>query len=89
MDDFCTAAVVDPYLGFPTHKMNLRFRQPKPVDKQALKAVVERCVFISRDVQIKKPRYFGTIIEYHVIHVRSKEMFEDYMCSIFFTSRDV
>ena len=40
-DDIATAAIIDTYLGFQTHKMNLRFRNPKPANQRQLKKVVE------------------------------------------------
>ena len=39
-DDIATAVIVDPYLGFTTHKMNLRFRTPKPGHRKYLKMMV-------------------------------------------------
>jgi histone-lysine N-methyltransferase SUV420H len=41
-DDIATALIVDPYLGFTTHKMNLRFRTPKPNHRKYLKSVVDK-----------------------------------------------
>ena len=42
VDDLCTAALVDPVLGFSTHKMALRFRHPGPREKSQLGAVARR-----------------------------------------------
>lgn len=39
-DDIATAAVVDPILGFTTHKMSLRFRTPNAAAQQYLKSVM-------------------------------------------------
>eukprot|EP00095_Tigriopus_kingsejongensis_P010698 snap_masked-scaffold179_size282488-processed-gene-0.6 protein:Tk10698 transcript:snap_masked-scaffold179_size282488-processed-gene-0.6-mRNA-1 annotation:"histone-lysine n-methyltransferase suv4-20" len=41
-DDVATAALVDPYLGITTHKMNLRFRSPKPAQNRVLKETIDR-----------------------------------------------
>ena len=35
-DDACTAALIDPVLGFPTHKMDSRFRHPGAREKEQL-----------------------------------------------------
>lgn len=39
-DDIATAAIVDPYLEFKTHKMNLRFRGPKASTQRVLRKIV-------------------------------------------------
>ena len=43
-DDIATAAIIDTYLGFVTHKMNLRFRNPKLASQRQLKKVVEKFI---------------------------------------------
>ena len=41
-DDIGTAVIVDPYLVFATHKMNLRFRSPRQTHQTYLKNVVTK-----------------------------------------------
>ena len=43
-DDIATAAIIDTFLGFQTHKMNLRFRNPKPANQRQLKKVVNKFI---------------------------------------------
>ena len=43
-DDIGTAVIVDPYLGFSTHKMNLRFRSPSVAHQKYLKEVVKKFI---------------------------------------------
>ena len=43
-DDIATAAIIDTYLGFVTHKMNLGFRNPKLANQRQLKKVVEKFI---------------------------------------------
>ena len=43
-DDIATAAIIDTYLGFETHKMNLRFRNPKPANQRQLKKAVDKFI---------------------------------------------
>jgi histone-lysine N-methyltransferase SUV420H len=43
-DDIGTAVIVDPYLGFGTHKMNLRFRAPRQLHQNYLQSVVTKFV---------------------------------------------
>lgn len=41
-DDIATAVIVDPYLGFGTHKMSTRFRSPRQIHQSYLKSVVTK-----------------------------------------------
>ena len=41
-DDIGTAVIIDPYLGFTTHKMNLRFRSPRQTHQTYFKSVVTK-----------------------------------------------
>ena len=57
-DDIATAVVVDPFLGFTSHKMSLRFRPPSAVGQQHLKATLEASLFFYYQDDFVIIRYF-------------------------------
>ncbi|XP_016982351.1 histone-lysine N-methyltransferase Suv4-20 isoform X2 [Drosophila rhopaloa] len=64
-DDLATSLILDPHLGFQTHKMNIRFR-PLKVDTQQLKAIVDDFIHTQNyDVAIQRI-YDGPWIPRHL-----------------------
>ncbi|XP_074597854.1 histone methyltransferase 4-20 [Brevipalpus obovatus] len=79
-DDLATALIVDPYLGFCTHKMNLRFKPPR-VSQDYLKSVV---------LQFKKNQNYELAFNklvagdwansfYHSRDARQKKLFQEHV----------
>lgn len=64
-DDLATSLILDPHLGFQTHKMNIRFR-PLKVDTQQLKAIVDDFIHTQNyDIAIQRI-YEGPWIPRHL-----------------------
>lgn len=84
-DDLATSLILDPHLGFQTHKMNIRFR-PLKVDTQQLKAIVDEFILTQNyDVAIQRI-YEGPWIPRHLKNknkIATKRLHDHVSCSRF------
>lgn len=78
VDDIATALILDPYLGFTSHKMNLAF-EPPDVHHLALKKIMEDFISDQNYEKVLKLLMNGGWMPHNTLKLQSK-ILEEHVC---------